>query len=59
MDGSRSSKEDRMGDIFSNPGIMAHDDRTIAAVDPSSPNQTARILRGKFPLKTYVFSSFK
>ena len=48
-----------MDDIFGNHGIMAHDDHAITDVDPSSLNQMARILRGKFPFKTDVFSSFK
>ena len=57
--GSRSSKEDRMGNIVGDREIVAPDDCAITVVDPSSLNQTACILRGKFPLKTNVFSSFK
>ena len=39
-------------------GSWAHDHCTIAVVDRSSPNQMARVSRGKFSLKTDVFSSF-
>ena len=39
-------------------GIMAHDRCTIAAVDRSPPNWTARVSRRNSSLKTNVFSSF-
>ena len=41
VEASVSSAHDRTGKNSGDRGIMAHDDRTIAVVNPSSPNPTA------------------
>ena len=51
MDASKLYDQDRTGENSGDCGIVAHDDRAIAAVNPSSPNQTAHDFRAEIPYK--------
>ena len=56
MDSSRRFDRDRTGKKSGDHGIVANDNRAIATVNPSSPNQSAHNFRAEFPYK-YLCSS--